>query len=124
MLVRRTERGWKYALSSTMVVVPSETSESLPPITPATACARSASAITSMSPASARDLTVERRQALARRSATDPEVWAGQPRQIERVQRMPGLEQHVVGDVDDVVDAANAGGVQPRDQPRQVKARP
>ena len=41
LLVRRTEAGLKYALSSAIVVVVSETSEAAPPMTPAIACARS-----------------------------------------------------------------------------------
>jgi hypothetical protein len=54
LLVRLTEAGLKYALSSAIVVVASVTSEAAPPITPAIACARSRSAITSMSGSSLR----------------------------------------------------------------------
>ena len=46
--VRRMEPGAKYALSSSTVRVESRTSVLAPPITPATATARAASAITSI----------------------------------------------------------------------------
>ncbi len=36
---------------------------------------------------------------------------------VERVHRLAELEQHVVGDVDDVADRADAAGVQPRLHP-------
>ena len=49
LLVRLTEAGWKYALSNTIRVVPARISELPPPITPPSAVARSASAMTSMS---------------------------------------------------------------------------
>ena len=54
LLVRRTESGAKYALSRTMVRVSAVTSLSAPPMTPATATGRSASAITSISGLSVR----------------------------------------------------------------------
>ncbi len=43
---------------------------------------------------------------------------AGQFREVERVHRMSHLEQHVVGDVDDVADGTDAGGLQPCLHPR------
>ena len=54
LLVRRTEVGLKQALSSTTDRVEADTSESAPPITPATATGAAASAITSISGVSAR----------------------------------------------------------------------
>ena len=54
LLVRRSDDGLKYALSRTITRVPLPISESAPPMTPPMACARSASAITSMSGSSAR----------------------------------------------------------------------
>ena len=49
LLVRRTELALNDALSNTMVRVAGPTSESAPPMTPATAIGAAASAITSMS---------------------------------------------------------------------------
>ena len=43
-------------------------------------------------------------------------------REVERVHRLTELEQHVVGDVDDVADRPDAGGAQPRLHP--VRRRP
>ena len=56
---------------------------------------------------------VERRDALACRRAPDPDFAARELLEVERVHRLAELEQHVVGDVDDVVDGAYAGGLQP-----------
>ena len=42
---------------------------------------------------------------------------SGEPLEIERVHRLPELEHHVVGDVDDVVDRADAGSLEPLAQP-------
>ena len=95
----------------------SETSESAPPMTPPIACARSASAMTSMSSAERALLAVERLDRLAGPRAADDDRRAAKPRQIERVHRMPELEQHVVGDVDDVADRTDAARRQPRLHP-------
>jgi hypothetical protein len=54
LLVRRTEAGLKQALSNTTVRVDDDTSEAAPPMTPATAWARSRSAMTSISGSSFR----------------------------------------------------------------------
>ena len=56
LLVARTDDGLKYAASKTMRVVPADTSESAPPITPPIACAFEASAITNISGLSERIL--------------------------------------------------------------------
>ena len=50
----------------------------------------------------------------------DDDLPAGEPGQIEGVQRLAALHQHVVGDVDDVVDRADADRGQPLDQPRRA----
>ena len=60
---------------------------------------------------------VERRDALAWRRAADANFAARELVEIERVHRLAELEQHVVGDVDDVVDGAHAGRLQPRREP-------
>ena len=83
-------------------------------MTPPIAAARSASAMTSMSGVERR---ARRRRACAcvspGRGAADDERPAGQPLEVERVHRLAELEHHVVGDVDDVVDRADAGGLEP-----------
>ena len=60
---------------------------------------------------------VERPQALALACAADDDPPAVQRRVVERVQRVPEPEHHVVGDVDDVRDRPHAGREQPRLQP-------
>ena len=55
------------------------------------------------------------RPACARRTTIAP---PGEPLEIERVHRLAELEHHVVGDVDDVVDRPDAGGLEPVAQPR------
>ena len=114
LLVRRTDAGVKYALSSTITRVVAPISDSAPPITPPTACARAASAITSMSGSSVRSIAVERSQAsrLAWR-AESAARGRRDARRVERMRRLAHLEHHVVGDVDDVADAADAGGLEP-----------
>ena len=118
LLVRRTESGLKYALSSTMVCVSPVTSESAPPMTPATATGalgvgdhqhvrRRACA------SGRRACEASRRRARSARGSAPPPSFA----QIERVHRLPELEQHVVGDVHDVADRPDAGGAQARLHP-------
>ena len=118
LLVRRTDSGLKYALSNTMTVVPSATSDRAPPMTPAMATGRSASAITSMSGGELARLAVERLDRFAGRRRPHADLRAGELREVERVHRLSHLEQHVVGDVDDVADGTDAGGLQPRLHPR------
>ena len=60
---------------------------------------------------------VERPDRLARRGPAGAQLALGQPRQIVGVDRVAGLEQHVVGDVDDVVDAADAAGGEAAGEP-------
>ena len=73
------------------------------------AAARSASAMTSMSGVERARLAVERRQRLARRARAARRSPAPASRvEVEGVHRLPELEQHVVGDVDDVADRADA----------------
>ena len=43
----------------------------------------------------------------------DPNLRAAELRQVEGMHRLAELEQHVVGDVDDVADRADAGSLQP-----------
>ncbi len=65
----------------------------------------------------AADLVVERRDLLAVVRAADREPVARDAVEVERVDRVAGLEHHVVGDVDDVRDRALAGGHEARLQP-------
>ena len=118
LLVRRTDAGLKYALSNATVLVAADTSEDAPPITPATAWARVASAMTSMSGSSVRLAAVERRDRLAGARATDADLAPGQPGEIKGVHRLAELDEHVVRDVHDRADRANADRKQPRREPR------
>ncbi len=62
-------------------------------------------------------LAVERAHGLARPGSADGQLVASDAVEVEGVQRLPGLEHRVVGDVDDVRDRALAGchqaGLQP-----------
>ena len=117
LLVRRTDGGWKYALSSTIRVVPLVDLR-----------------VSSAHHAGHRRGTlgvgddehvlveraldaVERLQRLAGGRAPDHEPAAAEPRQVERVHRLAHLQHHVVGDVDDVVDGADAGGFEALGEP-------
>ena len=64
-------------------------------------------------------LAVERLHGLAGSRQPDGQLGAGDPVEVERVQRLAGQQHHVVGDVDHVRDRALAGGHQPRLQPRR-----
>ncbi len=68
-------------------------------------------------------LPVERRQRLAGPRRADAQRRAGERVEVERMQRMAELEQHVVGDVDDVADRADAGGGEPLRTTRRARAR-
>ena len=67
--------------------------------------------MTSMSARQLAVLAVERAEPLARARRPRPQLAAGEALEIEGVHRLPELQQHVVGDVDDVVDRADAGGL-------------
>ncbi len=91
-------------------------------MTPPTALARSASAITSMSGSSARSTPSSVRMRSPGRARRTTIASARQALEIERVHRLAELEQHVVGDVDDVADRADAGGGQAVGQPLRRRA--
>ena len=76
-----------------------------------------ASAMTSISGSSARSTPSSVVMRSPGRRTANPDFPAGELLEVERVHRLSELEQHVVGDVDDVVDRAHAGGLQPRRQP-------
>ena len=65
---------------------------------------------------------VQRPELLARLRAPDPQRPARELRVVERVRRLAHLEHHVVGDVDDRADAADAG--RPRAVPASRPAEP
>ena len=67
---------------------------------------------------------VERADALAGTRAPDDERAPRQPLEVERVHRLSELEHHVVGDVDDVADRADAGRGQAVGEPLGRGARP
>ena len=68
------------------------------------------------------DLSVERGDLLAVARPAHDQAPAGDAIEVEGVQRVPGEEHRVVGDVDDVVDRALPRGHQPRLQPRRRRA--
>ena len=102
---------------STRVVVGC-TSERWPPMMPAIDVGPSSSQISSTSESSVRSTSSSVVHLLAVARAADDEMAAGDEVPVERVQRLAGEQHHVVGDVDDVVDRALAGGHQARLQPR------
>ena len=93
-----------------------ETSLSSPPMIPATATGRSASAITSSSRQRALG-AVERADRLALACAADDDAPLRELRVVEGVERAAEREHHVVRDVDDVRDRPHPGAEQPRLQP-------
>ena len=86
-------------------------------MTPPIATARSASAMTSTSASSVRSTPSSVRTGSFAARAAHHDPVARQPFEIERVHRLADLEHHVVGDVDDVVDRADAGGLEALAQP-------
>jgi len=119
--VRRTDFISKAALSNRTVVVCSETSVSVPPITPASAIARSASAITSVSVSSCADV-IERFEHLVLARAPYHDAIAGQAVIIEGVKRLAVFEHHIVGDIDDVADRSHSCLLQPPGHPLRGRA--
>ena len=121
----RTAWGSKWALSSRIAVVAAVTSVASPPITPASATGRSASAITSMVGGERPPLAVEGGQLLARPRPADADLREGvaaEGGEVEGVERLAGLPEDEVGDVDDVVDRPLADGGQAPDEPLRAGA--
>ena len=120
--VRWTFGPSQVATSISTRVVPSWTSERAPPITPAIDVGPSSSSITTISLVERAGLAVERLDLLAvgpaRRTFS---AAARDPVEVEGVQRLPGQQHHVVGDVDDVRDRALPGRHQPRLQPQRAR---
>ena len=99
----------KYADSSRISVVVSDTSDVAPPMIPAMACgARSASQISRSSPVSVRSTPSSVVMFSPSFGEAHDDAAPGEPREVERVQRLVAFEQHVVGDVDHVADRAHA----------------
>ena len=118
LLVRRTDAGWKYALSRTIRVVPSWISES--PSAHHAGDRRGPFGV-----GDDEHVRIERAlDAVQRRAASRPRrarrITSAPPRSrcdVERVHRLAHLQHHVVGDVDDVVDGAHAGGLEALGEP-------
>ncbi len=117
--VRKMPYGSKFAASSRTRVVPSPISVSSPPMIPASAVARSASAISRSSGVELAVDAVEGAQPLARPRAADDDPAAAERVEVERVQRVAEREHHVVRHVDDVRDRPHPRRVQPRPQPQR-----
>ncbi len=94
-----------------MVFVASLTSDRPPPITPATACARSCVGNDQHLGIERAIGAVERLDALAGSCAANPNCAPRKLLEIKRVHGLAQLEQHVVGHVDNVVDRAHAAGL-------------
>ena len=94
-------------------MVASETSEVAPPITPAIATGRSRSQISRSSAVSVRSDVVEGHQPLAVGRVAHDDAGAGEPVQVERVQRLAELEHRVVRGVDHGRDRPHARGREP-----------
>jgi len=88
-------RGREVALSMAMVRVESVTSEASPPMTPATACGRDRSAMTSM-PSSACAVARRRRDRFTRQGLPDAEFGPLELVQVERVDWVTQFHEHVV----------------------------
>ena len=92
-----------------------------PPITPARPMGPVPSVINRSSVLQVADHVVEGGQLLPRVRATDHDRPV-QPVRVVRVDRLPGLQHHVVGDVDGQRDRAHPGQLHPAGQP--ARARP
>ena len=93
-----------------------------PPMMPASPIAPLASAMTMKSGSSTYSRSSSRvnRSAGARRAHRDP---AGEALEVVRMQRLPELGHHVVGDIDDRGDAVDADAPQALAQPRRRRSR-
>ena len=109
--------GSKFAASRSTVVVPSPISVSSPPMIPASAIDRSASAITRSSVTSSRTTPSRVVSFSPGAGAADDDLPAVERGEVEGVQRVPEREHHVVGDVDDVRDRPLPASEEPRPQP-------
>ena len=110
------------AASISTRVVPSETSETCPPMIPAIPLGPSASQTSAISGSKLALDVVERDHPLALGRAANDDLRAAHPVEVERVQRLGGREHHVVGDVDDVRDRPLAGRHQPLLEPQRRRA--
>ena len=105
-LVARTDCGLNHALSKTICRVLSDTSDSAPPMTPPIADGVLGVRDHQHVRIERSLLAVERLHRFARPRSSHDDGRPGEPGEIEGVHRLPELEQHVVGDVDDVADRA------------------
>ena len=117
LLVARICAGAKYAASNTTRFVAVVISEFAPPITPPMSSRIVGIGDHQHAGGQRPLLAVERGHGLARLRAAHLDHAAAHLGEIEGVHRLPELEHHVVGDVDDVADRADAVGEQPVLQP-------
>jgi len=75
--------------------------------------------MTSMPSGQRAQLPVERRDRFTRQGLPDAEFGPLELVQVERVDWVTQFHEHVVGDVDDIVDGSDAGRMQPCGQPRR-----
>ena len=108
----------KQALSSTMRVVESEMALSAPPITPASAIAPSASAITRFE-GSSRNVSPFSAASFSPARAERTKIAAAELVGIEGVHRLRKFRHDEIGDVDDIVDRVQADRFQAILQPQR-----
>ena len=117
--VRAIETGSKFAASIEHVAwCPAPISVDAPPMTPARPIGSGVVGDQQVFGVERAGLVVQRDQLLARVGAADDDA-AGQLVQVVAVDRLAELEHHVVGDVDDERDRADAGELEPGDHPRR-----
>ena len=117
--VRRMLGPFQVAASIRTEVVESETSDTAPPMTPATAAGPLLSQTRTVSDETSRSIAVEGRHLLAVLRRPHEKGAVGNEVEVEGVHRLAGEPHHVVGDVDHVVDRPLAGGDQPGPQPER-----
>ena len=115
----RMPTGSKFAASSRTSVVVSPTSDSRPPMIPAIATGRSASAIRRSLGSSCRSTPSSVTSCSPALGPADDDPPSGQALRVERVQRAAEREHDVVRDVDDVRDRADARADEARAQPER-----
>jgi len=101
--VLRTDSGSNRADSSKTLTVAAETSLSSPPITPASATGRMASAITSISGASARSFPSMLTSFSPGRAWRTDNAFPSHLIKVERMKRLSEFEHHIIGHIDDIV---------------------
>ena len=121
--VLRIEDAWKLALSSTTRVVFSLMAVSPPPMTPPSAIAPRASAITRLEASDKRVvLVVQRAEPLAGLGGADENGVTLEQIGVEGVHGLGQLRHHVIRHIDDVVDRVQSDRREPPLQPVRRRA--